>query len=82
MNKYISLTLIVILAIVSIGWSFNTKYNGSPTAVVVAVGAHIKSKDVPIVNKYKRKDCPVCKGTGKYRSGDGIEEVVCGYCEE
>jgi hypothetical protein len=31
--------------------------------------------------KYKRKDCPVCKGKGWYISGDGIAKVDCGYCE-
>ena len=34
------------------------------------------------VEKYKRKDCPVCKGKGWYISGDGIAKVDCGYCEE
>lgn len=54
----------------------------SSTAIVTTVGAHIKAKDTPIITKYRRKDCPVCKGTGKYISGDGIKEVDCGYCEE
>jgi hypothetical protein len=54
----------------------------SSLSVVVLTGAHIKAKDCPILSKYKRKDCPVCKGTGKYLSGDGIKEVDCGYCEE
>lgn len=53
----------------------------SSTAVVTLVGAHIKARDVPIVSKYKRADCPVCKGKGWYISGDGIEKVDCGYCE-
>lgn len=54
----------------------------SSTSVITLVGAHIKARDFPINTKYKRKDCPVCKGTGKYLSGDGIKEVECGYCEE
>lgn len=54
----------------------------SSTSVVTLVGAHIKAKDVPVVSKYKRADCPVCKGKGWYISGDGIEKVECGYCEE
>lgn len=53
----------------------------STTAAVTLVGAHIKAKDHPIVAKYKRADCPVCKGKGWYISGDGIEKVDCGYCE-
>lgn len=53
----------------------------STTSVVTVVGAHIKAKDVPIITKYNRKDCPVCKGKGWYISGDGIEKVACGYCE-
>ena len=54
----------------------------SSLAVLTLTGAHIKARDCPIQTKYKRKDCPVCKGTGKYISGDGIKEVDCGYCEE
>jgi len=54
----------------------------SSLAVLTLTGAHIKARDFPIETKYKRKDCPVCKGTGKYISGDGIKEVDCGYCEE
>jgi hypothetical protein len=54
----------------------------STTSVVCLVGAHIKAKETPIVTKYKRQDCPVCKGKGWYISGDGIEKVECGYCEE
>lgn len=53
----------------------------SPTAAVTAAGSIIKSRDVDNIKKYKRKDCPVCKGTGKYLSGDGIKMVDCGYCE-
>ena len=34
-----------------------------------------------VEKKYKRKDCPVCKGKGFYISGDGISKVDCGYCE-
>lgn len=55
----------------------------STTSVVVLSGGIIKAKqliDNPI-KKYTRKKCPICKGTGKYRSGDGIKEVDCGYCE-
>lgn len=58
-------------------------YNGSTTSVVTLVGGVIKAKHVDNNNKkYKRKDCPVCKGKGWYISGDGIEKVICGYCEE
>lgn len=64
----------------SLLFGFGTRV--SSTSVVTLVGAHIKAKDVPIVSKYKRADCPVCKGKGWYISGDGIEKVDCGYCEE
>lgn len=52
----------------------------SPTASVCLVGGSIKA-DEPVIKKYKRKDCPVCKGKGWYISGDGIAKVDCGYCE-
>ncbi len=56
-------------------------YEGSTTAVVTLVGAHIKAIDNPVNVKYPRKDCPVCEGKGWYLSGDGIKRVDCGYCE-
>lgn len=57
------------------------QYNGSTTGVVTLVGGTIKAKNVDNQKKYKRKDCPVCKGQGWYWSGDGIKKVDCGYCE-
>lgn len=56
-------------------------YNGSTTAGITAIGGIIKAQHVNIEKKYKRKDCPVCKGKGFYISGDGISKVDCGYCE-
>lgn len=61
---------------------FQTQYYGSTTAPVVIAGGVIKaqhSDDVAL--KYKRKDCPVCKGKGWYMSGDGILKIDCTYCE-
>lgn len=56
--------------------STNTK------AAVTIVGGIIKSKhSEEIDKKYKRKDCPVCKGKGWYMSGDGIKKIECLYCE-
>ena len=61
---------------------FRSGYEGSTTASVTLVGGIIKSSHIePSDKKYKRKDCPVCKGSGKYLSGDGIKMVDCGYCE-
>jgi hypothetical protein len=57
-------------------------YNGSTIAPVVVAGSIIKTSGIEIVKKYKRKECPVCKGKGKYLSGDEITVVDCGYCEE
>jgi hypothetical protein len=59
-----------------------TSYYGSTTAPVVLVGGIIKAKHLePVQVKYKRKDCPVCKGKGWYMSGDNIKKIECGYCE-
>lgn len=70
---------IVLLASVLI---FGSRYEGSTTSAVILAGGIIKSTHIePSDQKYKRKDCPVCKGTGKYLSGDGIKMVDCGYCE-
>jgi hypothetical protein len=53
----------------------------SPTAAVCLVGGELKAQNTNTVQKYKRKDCPVCKGKGWYISGDDIKKVDCGYCE-
>ena len=76
MYKYI----IGLIFICLIGGCVNKNYSGDSTGAVTIVGAHIKARDVPIVTKHKRKDCPVCKGKGWYISGDRIERVNCGYC--
>ena len=60
---------------------FGSSYSGSTTAPVILAGAVVKAQSSPITTKFKRKDCPVCKGTGWYMSGDGIKRVDCGYCE-
>jgi hypothetical protein len=60
-----------------------SSYYGSTTASVTLAGGVIKAKHVQEnESKYKRKDCPVCKGKGWYMSGDGIKKIECTYCEE
>lgn len=76
MNKAIIAILIGSTLLVS-----DYGYNGSTTAVVTLAGGVIKSKQIDTIKKYKRKDCPVCKGKGWYISGDGIAKIDCGYCE-
>lgn len=75
MSKFIPLLLIVSLFYAPI------KYNGSSTAPVVVAGAVVKNIHNELVKKYPRDKCPICKGTGKYLSGDGLAMVDCGYCE-
>jgi len=75
MNKILLLALVL-----GVVYS-NQKYEGSTLAPVIMAGSIVKHQGADIVKKYKRKDCPVCKGTGKYLSGDGIKMVDCGYCE-
>jgi hypothetical protein len=76
MNKILGLVLIG--SIITAG---AYKYNGSTTAGITAIGGIIRAQHVNVEKKYKRKDCPVCKGKGFYISGDGISKVNCGYCE-
>lgn len=60
----------------------SNKTNYSTTSVVTLAGAVVKaSQNDAVVEKYKRKDCPVCKGKGWYLSGDGIAKINCQYCE-
>lgn len=76
MNK-----IFAILLISSVFLSGDYGYHGSTTAAVTLVGGIIKTKHIDKEKKYPRKSCPVCKGTGKYLSGDKIKMVDCGYCE-
>lgn len=77
MNNLICLLLV---ATVIFGAS---PYKGSTTSAVILAGGIIKATHIEMPDKkYERKNCPVCKGTGKYLSGDGIKMVDCGYCEE
>ena len=75
MYKFYATVLIASLVFGSYG------YNGSTTSAVTLVGGIIKAQNTETSHKYKRKDCPVCKGTGYYISGDKITKVECGYCE-
>lgn len=77
MNK-----VLLVLALSTLIVGSDSLYKGSTTAPVVLAGAIIKAKHADVdVKKYKRKDCPVCKGKGWYMSGDNISKVECGYCE-
>lgn len=72
----------LLLLIVASTIIFSSTYKGSTTSAVVLAGGIIKSTHIdPSNKKYERKNCPVCKGTGRYLSGDGIKMVDCGYCE-
>jgi hypothetical protein len=76
MNNIVGLLLVATILFGS------SSYKGSTTASVVLAGGIIKSTHIEMPDKkYERKNCPVCKGTGKYLSGDGIKMVDCGYCE-
>jgi len=77
MNK-----LIFALLFSSVVLSGDQQYYGSTTAVVALAGSVIKTKHIQDSGiKYKRKDCPVCRGKGWYMSGDGILKIDCTYCE-
>ena len=75
MNKAILLLLAFTVAYTS------NSYDGGTLAPVIISGSIVKHLGAEISKKYKRKECPVCKGTGKYLSGDGIKMTDCGYCE-
>jgi hypothetical protein len=72
---------ILLLGSVVLATSSDYGYDGSTTAATTLIGGFIKTQHIDKEKKYPRKNCPVCKGTGKYLSGDGIKMVDCGYCE-
>jgi len=63
----------------------NINYDSNPSfstaSIVTLVGAKILSSKSDSTEKYKREECPVCKGKGWYISGDGIAKINCQYCE-
>jgi hypothetical protein len=76
MNK-----ILIALFFMTFLFSGSNRYDGGSAAPVVLAGSIVKNIGNEPVKKYPRKNCPVCKGTGKYLSGDGIKMVDCGYCE-
>lgn len=42
---------------------------------------HNKPQEIIVDKKYKRSECPECKGTGILVSGDGLSRIACQYCE-
>lgn len=74
MNKLILPLLFMGLFLTSV------RYDGGSTAPVILAGSIVKNIGNEPAKKYPRKNCPVCKGTGKYLSGDEIKMVDCGYC--
>lgn len=71
------------IGLLCVGLLFSSSnYYGSTTAPVTIAGGIIKAKHTAEnTQKYKRKDCPVCKGKGWYMSGDNIKKIDCTYCE-
>lgn len=51
--------------------------------VVAAEAAYSALRDdsAPVKPKVPTKDCTTCKGTGKVRSGDGLEWMKCPDCD-
>ncbi len=77
---YIMKKIALFLLVISTTVSTNIDKVSTLSGVCLSGAVLQAKKDTPIV-KYKRKDCPVCKGKGWYISGDGIAKVDCGYCE-
>lgn len=73
----------VVIGLFCVGLLFSSSsYYGSTTAPVTLAGGIIKASHLKEgVQKYKRKDCPICKGKGWYMSGDNILKIECTYCE-
>ena len=76
-NKIVQIALILIFCITAVN-----AYGIGSTAAVIVAGAKIKSRKIDIEKKYPRSKCPICKGTGKVKEGDGTVEVEaeCPHC--
>lgn len=73
-----NLFILAVMGAITLG-----EFHPSSTSAVSLIGGVIKARhSVSEETKYPRNECPVCEGKGWYISGDGIEKVECGYCEE
>lgn len=83
MTRYILIFIVLISVFRNYNISYTaSKYDGQTAAAVTLAGGVIKNlHSKEDTKKYKRKDCPVCKGKGWYLSGDGIKKIECLYCE-
>lgn len=71
---------LITLGIISITFS-SISYNVSTKSGVILAGAIIKARHIEQEEKKPfRKDCPICKGTGKIVSGDKLNITECQYC--
>lgn len=75
-------TIVILCMVFCMAITNNYGFANDSLAAAALAGGVIKAKNIDVVKKYKRKDCPVCKGKGWYISGDDITKVPCGYCEE
>lgn len=88
MHKAIYTTLIISAFLIS-GCGTKTvekqyiddRYTTFAAAVIVHEGIVNPAQEVSVTKKYKRSECPECKGSGVIVSGDGIHKQTCPYCE-
>lgn len=73
-----------VFLLTAMGFVMTNDFQPSSTSSVSLIGGVIRSRHLAeaVEKKYPRDECPVCEGKGWYMSGDGIEKVDCGYCEE
>lgn len=83
MFKYICLVLLVITGCDNlVQKEYPREQSKTVIANVIVKDSLIAPVDTPVVDqKYKRSECPECKGTGKLKSGDGLNDTECKYCE-
>ena len=82
LNKYLAIFLILISGCDNVD---TTKLNvnkdfGEGYASVCVSYIKLYNNGGSVV-KFKRSQCPHCKGSGKIKSGDGIITMDCPYCE-
>lgn len=76
---------LMLLAAFTLGCEASNSFNQLDTDAMVSSCATAAALDkdgvtIPVVKKYKRSECPECKGTGMVTHGDG-HRTPCGACE-
>jgi hypothetical protein len=78
--KYILICLVLLTGCGETVKNYPKEQYKTIVACVVVRNHMVNPAEVINTTKYKRSECPECKGTGILKTGDGLGQTVCPYC--